>query len=84
MIFPSPAVHGSWSSWEVGDPPGFCSEVCSGGTRVNRIRHCDNPGPLHGGDNCPLSDGTSRALLEHEIEPCNTHDCKGELGSFYL
>merc|ERR1711871_648824 len=54
-------VHGGWSTGD--DGWSACSKSCGGGVRR---RLCNNPEPLHGGNNCSGFANT---------EPCNTHSC---------
>ena len=58
-------VSGNWGSWS---EYGQCSTSCGGGIK-NKTRSCDNPRPIHGGQNCPGEDT--------ETQPCNTHACPG-------
>ena len=51
---------GTWSMWTT------CDKGCDGGKR-KRHRFCDNPFPLHGGDDCPGD--------RYETEDCNTESC---------
>ncbi|XP_073247149.1 uncharacterized protein [Porites lutea] len=59
-LVPRNGAWGEWSSWTV------CDKGCDGGKR-KRHRFCDNPFPLHGGDDCPGD--------RHEREDCNTESC---------
>ena len=42
------SVHGNWAEWTEWSN---CSVTCANGTR-ERIRFCDNPTPMYGGDYC--------------------------------
>ncbi|XP_013410815.1 uncharacterized protein LOC106173996 isoform X2 [Lingula anatina] len=57
-------VHGKWSAYGAWST---CSKSCGGGTQY-RDRACNNPAPLHGGNNCV---GAAR-----ETRVCNTQKCK--------
>ena len=36
-------IHGNWSDWQV---------TLDNETHIGKIRSCDNPNPLYGGDQC--------------------------------
>uniref|UniRef100_A0A3B3QV97 ADAM metallopeptidase with thrombospondin type 1 motif 13 n=1 Tax=Paramormyrops kingsleyae TaxID=1676925 RepID=A0A3B3QV97_9TELE len=61
----SMVVHGSWSGWTEFSP---CSRTCGGGVSARR-RHCNNPRPAFGGNNCEGTDTEARL--------CNTQPCRG-------
>lgn len=54
-------IHGGWSKGD--DGWSACSKSCGGGVRR---RLCNDPEPMHGGNNCTGFANT---------EPCNTHSC---------
>nr|XP_022292890.1 thrombospondin-2-like [Crassostrea virginica]XP_022294792.1 thrombospondin-2-like [Crassostrea virginica] len=57
-------VHGGWGNW---NGWGSCSPWCGSGTK-KRIRYCNNPAPLYGGNSC------SGSSVEHTT--CNNYyDC---------
>ena len=60
----STIVHGDWGNWNAW---GACTVTCLGGTQT-RDRACDNPAPVHGGNDC---DGNN-----DESQPCNTGPCR--------
>jgi len=55
--------HGGWSGWSDWSN---CSLPCGNGTSM-RIRTCDNPNPVNGGNECQ---GPA-----NETRMCNTHHC---------
>ncbi|GFO05466.1 hemicentin-1 [Plakobranchus ocellatus] len=57
------AVHGAWGSW---GSYGACSVTCATGTKT-RTRACDNPAPLHGGNDCP---GSNTDTASCTMVPC--------------
>ncbi|XP_022109876.1 SCO-spondin-like [Acanthaster planci] len=56
-------IHGNWGRWLDWAP---CSRLCENGT-TSRIRLCNNPSPLYGGDRCLGN--------VQEVAICNTHRC---------
>ncbi|XP_038056242.1 SCO-spondin-like [Patiria miniata] len=56
-------IHGNWGRWLDWAP---CSKLCENGT-TSRIRLCNDPSPLYGGDRCEGS--------MQEVTICNTHRC---------
>jgi len=55
--------HGGWSNWSGWSN---CSLACGNGTSM-RVRTCDNPNPVNGGNECQ---GPA-----NETQMCNTHHC---------
>jgi len=55
--------HGGWSDWSEWSN---CSLPCGNGTSM-RVRTCDNPNPVNGGNECQ---GPA-----NETQMCNTHHC---------
>jgi hypothetical protein len=56
-------VHGGWSAW---GPWEECSQKCGGGKQLKR-RSCNNPSPLHRGNQCVGNEVESR--------DCNDQGC---------
>lgn len=54
---------GNWGSWS---KLGSCSRTCGSGVRF-RTRHCNNPAPANGGQDCPG--------VNYEYQLCNKEDC---------
>ena len=57
------AVNGRWSEWSSYED---CTASCGGGVKI-RERHCDDPPPAHGGEDCDGED--------HEEEECGMDPC---------
>lgn len=58
-----PPVDGGWGPWGSWSD---CSSPCGGGFKIRR-RRCDDPMPMHGGQECPG--------CNIEYEPCNSLPC---------
>ncbi|XP_071954503.1 A disintegrin and metalloproteinase with thrombospondin motifs 3-like [Antedon mediterranea] len=56
--------HGAWSAWSEWSS---CSYGCGGGVSI-RIRECNSPAPLYGGDDC------AGDYMEYEV--CNEEECE--------
>ncbi|XP_028921851.1 uncharacterized protein LOC103165279 isoform X1 [Ornithorhynchus anatinus] len=59
-------VNGMWSPWESWSP---CPESCGIGV-TRRSRHCTNPAPLHGGEDC-VGHGYEEGSCGFPKEFCN-------------
>ena len=59
-------MDGGWSEWSQFTA---CSETCGDGAK-SRVRDCNNPSPLYGGEKCPGE--------RIEIVECNLGHCKSE------
>ena len=57
------SADGNWGTWETW---GSCSKTCGTGSRL-RTRHCNDPPPLNGGEEC---EGNS-----FQRETCNDYSC---------
>ena len=64
----SSLVDGGYGPWGEYDS---CSALCGGGEKTRR-RHCDDPKPAFGGNDC------SALGPDTESAQCNTHECPGE------
>ena len=60
------SVDGGWGQWSPWQP---CSETCGEGTQ-ERYRHCDNPTPENGGQDCVGS--------EKDLRTCRSENCASE------
>ncbi|XP_057688031.1 A disintegrin and metalloproteinase with thrombospondin motifs 3 isoform X1 [Corythoichthys intestinalis] len=61
---------GSWGSWS---KHGSCSRSCGTGVRL-RTRHCNNPAPINGGQDCPG--------VNFEYQLCNMDECPKHFEDF--
>ena len=63
-------VDGQWSAW---GEYSQCTADCNGGEKT-KVRRCDSPSPMYGGQQCVGEDTQTIS--------CNEHPCAGTLFSY--
>ena len=68
-----------WGTWQYLS----CTQSCGGGN-LRSERFCNDPPPEIGGQECQLSSGEERGLVETVTFLCNLQPCGGGTGNYFM